>query len=229
MSSGQWGLGHRRWVTSRPHEPMEASNSESSVSLTWDHTVCQQTHCPVLITSFWILLWVYPFFLQLSQQHLKHEEDPLALLFHPLLKPFDLVRQAYQHIQYQCLTNSETFWFLDDPSPLDFPEDARPFTFHSKCKFSVPRCTPDRIIAIDLPAISTPGHPRHSHHKAPQDFQSWNASSGISLTHMVIFINTHHLLQQCLCPLNYNIIIFLNSSQPEWTSDNDPTNLFCSW
>src|SRR5882724_5352751 len=36
---------------------MEASNSESSVSLTWDHTVCQQTYCPVLITSFHGFVW----------------------------------------------------------------------------------------------------------------------------------------------------------------------------
>src|SRR5882724_7017200 len=100
MSSGQWGLGHRRWGTSRPHEPMEASNSESSISFTWDHTVCQQTYFPVLITSFWILLWVYPFFLQLSQKHLQPGEDQLALLFHLLLKPFDLIRQAYQCVHY---------------------------------------------------------------------------------------------------------------------------------
>src|SRR5882724_907303 len=116
------------------------------------------------------------------------------------------------------------------PLPWNFLENARPFPFHSKCKFSVPRCTPDRIIAIDLPAISTPGHPTHSCHKAPQDFWSQNAASRISSTHMVIFINTHLPLQQLhLCPLNYNIIIFLNSSQREWTSNNDPMNLCHGW
>src|SRR5882724_11021417 len=98
MSSGQWGLGHRRWATSRLHEPMEASNSESSVSLTWDHTVCQQTNCPVLITSFWILLWVYPFFLQISWQHLKQGEDPLTLLFYLLPKPFYLLPKPFDLI-----------------------------------------------------------------------------------------------------------------------------------
>ena len=36
---------------------MEASNSESSVSLTSDHTVRQQTYFPVLITSFCGFVW----------------------------------------------------------------------------------------------------------------------------------------------------------------------------
>src|SRR5882724_13706109 len=87
--------------------------------------------------------------------------------------------------------------------PWTFPENTRPFPFCSKCKFSVPRCTPDRIIAIIFLAISTPGHPTQSCHKAPQDFQSQNTASGISSTHMVIFINTHLPLQQLhLHPLN---------------------------
>src|SRR5882724_475721 len=104
------------------------------------------------------------------------------------------------------------------PCPWTFLENTRPFPFHSKCKFSVPRCTLDRIIAIALPAISTPGHTTHSHCKAPGDFQIWSATSGISLTLTVLFINTHLPFQQLrLRPLNYNIVVSLNSSQPEWT------------
>src|SRR5882724_6978127 len=170
MSSGQWGLGHRRWATSRQHESMEASNSESSVSLTWYHTVCQQTYCPVLITSFWILLQVYPFFHQLSQQHLKCREDPLTLCFtssQSHLISSDKPTSMSSTNASPKGGNSATFHFLDDPSPRTFLENARPFPFHSKCKFSVPSCTPDRIVAIDLLAISTPGHPTHSHCKAP--------------------------------------------------------------
>src|SRR5882724_3922217 len=143
---------------------------------------------------------------------------PTSLPAHPVPTPHP--KEAIQQLSTSWMT----------PHPWTFLENARPFPFHSKCKFSVPRCTPDRIVAIDLLVISTPGHPTHSHCKAPQDFLSQNAASGINSTHIVIFINTHLLLQQlCPCPLNYNIVVFLNSGQPEWTSNNDPMNICHGW
>src|SRR5882724_9493355 len=143
---------------------------------------------------------------------------PTSLPAHPVPTPHP--KEAIQQLSTSWMT----------PHPWTFLENARPFPFHSKCKFSVPRCTPDRIIAINLPAISTPGHPTHSRRNTRRDVWIWSATSGISLTLMVLFINTHLPFQQfCLRPLNYNIVVSLNSSQLEWTSDNDPTNLCRGW
>src|SRR5882724_4352610 len=72
------------------------------------------------------------------------------------------------------------------PHPLTLPENARPILFCPKCRFSVPSDTPDRVVSIDPPATSTHVHPTSIHHNALPNHQNQNATSGISLTHMVI-------------------------------------------
>src|SRR5882724_4166226 len=82
-----------------------------------------------------------------------------------------------------------TAWMI--PHPWTLLENARPVLSHPRCRISIPRHTPDRIVAIIPLATSTPGHLTCKCHNALCDLQIWNATSGISYTQMVIFIDTH--------------------------------------
>src|SRR5882724_8325276 len=100
--------------------------------------------------------------------------------------------------------------------PWTFSEDAKPVLLHSRCRIYDPTYTPNRIIPINVLAMCSPCHPTCSHHNALWDVWIQNATSGISSTPTVIFIDTHLLLQQLhLHPLNPIIMAFLSSSQLE--------------
>src|SRR5882724_3533058 len=66
------------------------------------------------------------------------------------------------------------------PHPWTLLENARPVLFRQRCRISIPRHTPDRIIAIVPLATSTPGHPTHKHHNTLHNLWIQNATSGIS-------------------------------------------------
>ena len=90
-----------------------------------------------LITFFWILLWVYPFFLQPSQNSLQTRDNQLAMLIHLLpsritssTKPTSISSTNAPHER----GNSVTFHCLNDPSPLDSSEECKTITFLSEVR-----------------------------------------------------------------------------------------------
>src|SRR5882724_9606741 len=134
MSSGQRGLGHRRWATSRPHEPMEASNSESSVSLTWDHTVCQQTYCPVLITSGSCSGYILSSSFNLPSSTSNTENIHSPCCFTSSQSPLTSSDKPTSTSSTDASPeggDSATFHFLDDPSSLDSSGECKTNPFPS--------------------------------------------------------------------------------------------------